>query len=226
MDKKYLIRFSKRGTLRFSGHLDLLRAFGRTARRAGLPAAYSQGFNPHMLLTFAFPLPLGMESASDYAELVLIEEIEPAQLAARLNENAPEGLKIIGAREMPSGETGTASLLCAADYSYRFEPDENIGKVLNDILSSASLVVPKKTKSGIKDEDIRRDIFSLECNYNDETEIEMRIAAGSVRFLHPRVVLGLICERLGVPAPNHLAGIVRRELYKNEDGKFVPLFNS
>ncbi|MDP3186130.1 MAG: TIGR03936 family radical SAM-associated protein, partial [Anaerolineales bacterium] len=61
------ITFSKTGALRYTGHLDLQRIWERTARRAGLPLVYSQGFHPQPKIQIAAALPLGF---SGRAELV------------------------------------------------------------------------------------------------------------------------------------------------------------
>jgi len=107
--------FSKSGPLRFISHLDLLRAFQRIIRRAELPTAYSQGFNPHMLMSFALPLPLGMESAKDYAEIVLSEEMDVREILERLNQSTPEGLNFLTVRVMAPEEPRFSLVETVAD---------------------------------------------------------------------------------------------------------------
>ena len=65
------IRYSKTGILKFIGHLDMLRTFQRAFRRASVPLEYSKGFNPHPLVSFAYPLGLGMTSEDEYADITL-----------------------------------------------------------------------------------------------------------------------------------------------------------
>ena len=72
---KYRIKFTKVGKVRFVGHLDLLKLFQRAIKRAGIPVAYSNGFNPHQLIGFAIPLPLGMASVGEYVDVELKEEV-------------------------------------------------------------------------------------------------------------------------------------------------------
>ena len=83
--RRYRLRFSKRGNLRFIGHRDLLRAVERVLRRARLPVAMSQGFHPKPRVSYLSALPLGFSSDDEAMELILDEELSPDDLLARLN---------------------------------------------------------------------------------------------------------------------------------------------
>ena len=90
----YWLRFSKLGDIRFFGQLELAQAIDRTIRRAGLPAAYTKGFHPHVKLSFSEALPLGMESRAEEASLTLTERMDPEKLKSLLNDHLPPGLRI------------------------------------------------------------------------------------------------------------------------------------
>ena len=154
---KVRLRFSKGGKLRFIGHLDFLKVFQQTLGRAKLPVAYSHGFNPHMQLSFALPLPLGMTSGNDYADLTLESEMPEDEIISRLNAHAPGGLVVTGAREFTG--PGAAALAAVADYV--FEADDVAEDTVKTLLARESIVIPKKTKSGVKDTDIRPDILDV-----------------------------------------------------------------
>ena len=68
---KIRIKFAKTGVMKFVGHLDVMRYFQKAIRRAELPIAYSEGFSPHMLLSFASPLGVGISSTGEYFDMVL-----------------------------------------------------------------------------------------------------------------------------------------------------------
>lgn len=199
------IRFSKTGPLRFIGHLDFGRVFRQTIRRAKLPVAYSQGFNPHILLSFALPLPLGMASLNDYADLTFENDIPLAEIQEKLNNNAPNGLTISKVYPI-EGQRGAAAAI-AADYALHFNiPPETI----NNILTAETLIVPKKTKSGIKDTDIRQDIINI---WQYEAEIPyttLRLSAGSSRFLNPLIVAELLLNEKPC-----ISTLTRIELYQS-----------
>jgi len=197
------LRFSKNGALRFIGHLDFLRVFQQTVRRAGLPAAFSHGFNPHLQLSFALPLPLGMSSFNDYADLILEKEVKCDEIAAKLNAHAPDGLVVKAAYPV---ETKAASIVTLADYALTY--NANVNEAVQKLLNSPEIIISKKTKSGIKDTNIRPDIFDIK---QTSDAVLMRLSAGSARFLHPMTVSELILGEK--PNPSLLN---RLEMYQSE----------
>lgn len=221
MSERYLLRFSRKDALKFIGHLDALRVFRQSVRRAGLPVTYSQGFNPHMLLSFALPLPLGMDSENDYAELTLDHPLPPDECIARFNTHAPGGLRLTGAKPTEEGTPGVAARTAAADYIWRIPATSasgDIPAVLQALLDEPSLIIPKKTKSGVKDTDIRPDLFDLHAA---DGAILLRLSAGSARFVSPLLAAALINDRLGLTSPPSPADFTRVELY---DAGFISLF--
>ena len=84
---KVRIKFEKRGNLRFIGHLDLMRYFQKANRRADLPIAYSEGFSPHQIMSFAAPLSMGVESTAEYADFKLTDEAQITSEEAVLRMN-------------------------------------------------------------------------------------------------------------------------------------------
>ena len=208
---KKRLRFSKKGNLKFIGHLDFLRVFGEMLQRSRLPVAYSAGFNPHILLSFALPLPLGFESENDYADLVFTEDLQEDTILRPLNETAPKGLVI---KNVYSAPDKCASVVVAADYTFTWK--EARESRIQEILSMNEIIVPKKTKSGLRNTDIRPDILSA---FISGDEVHMRLMAGSEKFLHPIVAADAL---LGVkPSP---IGFTRLEMYKkNVHGNYVEL---
>ena len=71
MKVRYVIKFTKGENIKFIGHLDLMRTIQRIIKRSGLPVEYSKGFNPHMALSIAQPLSVGVYSDGEYLDLVL-----------------------------------------------------------------------------------------------------------------------------------------------------------
>jgi radical SAM family uncharacterized protein/radical SAM-linked protein len=93
--------FHKMGDLRFLSHLEVVRGLSRAMRRAGLPLAYSQGYNPQPRVSVASALPVGVAGLRELAEVELRERVEPGAFAARLNGQLPEGLRVLGAWGAP-----------------------------------------------------------------------------------------------------------------------------
>jgi len=208
---KERIIFAKYGNLRFIGHLDFLRVFQQTIRRANLPVAYSQGFNPHILISFALPLPLGMSSNFDYVDITLNEECP--NMVELLNNKAPEGLKIH--KSSPVTDKGAASVVTVADYRVKIQKDIDVSEKINKLMESKEIITTKKTKSGLKNVDIRPDIISIS---EKNSLIQMRLYAGSARFLNPLTVMGQLLEE-----PSTVK-IERYNMYKpDENGELVEL---
>ena len=212
LENKVRLRFSKKDSLRFIGHLDFLRVFQQMIRRSGLPIAYSQGFNPHQIISFALPLPLGMQSVHDYADITLTADISPCEIVSCLNNAAPQGLQVLAAYSVEGVNAAAATI--AADYVIMVQhiPVDAISK----ILESETLIIPKKTKSGIKNTDIRPDIFSIDIA---EQGLKLRLSAGSARFLNPLLVAEQILQT--IPCTSTIS---RVELYQSDGaGLFKPL---
>ncbi len=174
----YLI-YEKTSSAKYVSHLDFVRMFGRAIRRAKLPIAYSEGFNPHPLLTFALPLSVGYTSECEIIELVFSEDISPDVVMDRLNEVLPEGVRITEAHE---GKSRMKALDIALYAVYPEKTPDGIA----EFLSHKEILIDKKTKSGIKETDIRPDIKDIKVYLN---RIEMTLSAGSRANLKPEVVM-------------------------------------
>jgi radical SAM-linked protein len=91
------IKYTKGDEVKFISHRDLMRVFQRAVRRANMPIAYSQGFNPHMKISWGQALKVGKTSDSESAELQLENWIKPQELRERLNAQLPKGIEILEA---------------------------------------------------------------------------------------------------------------------------------
>ncbi len=100
---KVRIKFSKQGPVKFVGHLDTMRYFQKAVRRAGLPVAFSGGYSPHMIMSFAAPLGVGTTSRGEYFDLELAETVSTSEITRRLNETMAEGFQVISARQVEDG---------------------------------------------------------------------------------------------------------------------------
>jgi radical SAM-linked protein len=217
---KIRLRFSKTGALRFIGHLDFLRVFQQTIRRAGLPAAFSQGFNPHLLISFALPLPLGMESVNDYADLTLEHEMSCDEIVEKLNAAATSGLVVNAAYP---AENKAASVVAVADYAVELNECDRaeVLRAIEQVMESKEIVIAKKTKKGVKDTDIRGDIAFI--HFDPENNLIMQLSAGSARFLHPMTVAEIICAKASLRSPS-MAAFSRMEMFwKNEQDELLAL---
>jgi len=162
---KRIAAYHKGRELRMISHLDVQRTLQRAFRRAGLPLAYSNGFNPHPLLSFATAAATGMSSDCEWFEVQLSEAVSPAELEARVNAALPEGMRISGAFEPPEGFGSLAAKLRAARYEIELvcadaQDAARIPGALRDMLAG-EIIVDKRTKSGVRPADIRPHILEV-----------------------------------------------------------------
>ena len=110
------ITFAKTDAMRYTGHLDLHRVWERTMRRAGLPLAYSQGFNPHPRLQLAAALPLGFTSECEVLDAWFEEPVPVSEVAARLEKASPPGIQLISINEVDLHEPALQTRVRYSEY--------------------------------------------------------------------------------------------------------------
>ena len=123
MAQRLRVTFAKEGPLRWVAHLDMMRTWERTIRRAVLPLSYSQGFSPHAKIALAAPLPVGLEGSGELIDIWLDEAVALPDVAKRLNEVMPPGLSISEVAEVSENLPSMQSCLKAARYEAVFGAD-------------------------------------------------------------------------------------------------------
>ena len=114
---KARIKFRKYGVLRFIGHLDVMRYFQKVMRRADIPIAFTGGYSPHMIMSFASPLGIGLESEGEYLDVELPEPVESREAVRRMNEAGVDGIEVVSLRQIAEEKKMTGmTILAAADY--------------------------------------------------------------------------------------------------------------
>jgi len=104
-----VVRYAKRGKMRFASHRDVARAFERGVRKAGLPIAYSAGFTPHPKISYAGGAPTGVASEAEYLSLALTDRQAETQVCQRLNAALPDGIDVIDVTEDTQATRNSAS---------------------------------------------------------------------------------------------------------------------
>ena len=113
---KIRIKFQKQGTVRFIGHLDVMRYFQKVMRRAEVDIRYSEGFSPHQIMSFASPLSVGLISHAEYVDIDVNSSGNSNGMVRRLNEVSAEGLEVLSYRELPETAKNAMSLVLQAFY--------------------------------------------------------------------------------------------------------------
>lgn len=196
------VAYRQDGPARFVSHLDILRVFERAGRRAGLPLAYTEGFNPRPRLTFAAPLPVGMSSAQEIVDIDFCQDILADELVAALARQMPGGLTILKGRKVSAAGPALMSVLDRALYTAQGSLDESIPSYevdtkMESFLGRGEVFVERKTGKGWRRRDIRPGIRRLTWkNTADQIEFLMELQSGSRGNVRPDEVLIALAEVL------------------------------
>ena len=222
---KVRLKFRKYGVMKFIGHLDIMRYFQKAMRRASIPIAYSQGFSPHMIMSFANPLGVGLTSDGEYFDIELIEKINSISAVTQLNSVMVEGIEIISFVELPDDQKTGMSIVSAADYRVTLKEgkfSDAFIEGLSRFVSESEILIMKKTKKSFREVDIRPLIYKLEFN---EESVFMQVATGSVENLKPDLVMEALLGYLGIEKETMKFHYHRLEVYADctEETRFISL---
>lgn len=211
--------------MKFIGHLDIMRYFQKAIRRAEIPIAFTSGYSPHMIMSFANPLGVGLTSDGEYFDIELTESIASKEAVRRLNEQMVDGMEIVSFVQIPDDKKSKGmSIVAGADYLSSIKNGslpEDLAEKLEAFYAQNEICVVKKTKKSEKEVDIRPMIYKLECR---DGKIYMRVAAGSVQNLKPELVTEAFVRYLGMDAEEVTFTHHRLETFaesEDADGKIV-----
>jgi radical SAM-linked protein len=192
--QRWRITFGKCSPIKYISHLDLCRAWERVLRRAGLPIAYTQGFNPQARLQLATALPVGYTGSAEMMDVILERPIDAGEVLARVRPALPDGMTLVDAREIDLKVTSLQSALRQAEYrvclSTPVPPDE-IARRIAGFLNADHLEQRRLRKQRVESVDVRPlvDDVRLEADNLAEVVLWMRVSAGSGGHLRPDTVL-------------------------------------
>ncbi len=184
----YILKYSRDDRVKYISHLDFVRLFHRTIRRTGMNFMFSQGFNPHPIMTVAQPLSVGVTSDCEYMKVGFDGEYSEKEILETINGSFPPGYKALAAKKVEGKEIDLTKLDRAV-YTVEVEYEGNAD--VEALLKNKELKVMKKSKSGIKESDIRPYIYSIEkdSDENGILTLKMCIAIGNAYNLKPQSVI-------------------------------------
>ena len=184
----YILKYARDERVKYISHLDFMRLFHRTVRRTDLNFVFSQGFNPHPIMTVAQPLSVGVTSDCEYMKVAFDGDFDADEIMSTINAALPPGYKILAAKKVQGREIDLTKLDRAV-YNVELEYEGNAD--VEALMAQGELIVPKKTKSGVKDSDIRPYIYSIEKTGDDgkTLTLTMCVAVGSAYNLKPQSVI-------------------------------------
>ena len=216
-----LIRFGKQPRLRFISHLDLQRFFQRAVNRTGLPIAYTQGFNPHPVMSFGSALALGWTSEYEVIDIKLSAPMGRKRTEDAVRAALPEDLPVLEVRMVEDKHPAPMAQVCQAEYRIRLE-GESAPAVIDSIgsfMARETVAAVKKTKSGEKEINARPLVIDLKPEAGGFTARLMLTERDSIK---PDLLINLLSELAGVEPPE---ARIHRTLLLGEDpeGSLRPL---
>jgi radical SAM-linked protein len=176
----YRVRFSKHGALRYIGHLDVMRFFQKVLRRAEVDVAYTNGYSPHQITTFAQPLSVGVESDGEYMDIRMNSEIGCEELKNRINNASVPEIQALSVKRLPEKSGNAMASVAAAEYKIAFkegrEPEclkdvlvdsSKVEDAIKTFLSQDSIILVKVGKAGPREVDIKERIFEFSWDEED-----------------------------------------------------------
>lgn len=214
---KYRIQYIQGDEVKYISHLDFLRTINRVFARADLPIKFSNGFNPHPVMTIGLPLSVGTTSVCDVLDVDLTQDMDIAELTERINKNCPLGIRVTAAKRAESLKP--LFNIDSAIYTARFDADGD--PRIADFATAESVMIEKKSKRGMKEVNIKDFIRSLGATDGRDMEygVIMHINAGNFSNLKPELVLSAMSGFSGVNLSNIA---INREKIFFDDGE--PIF--
>jgi len=209
-----------------------MRTIQRVIRRAEMPVEYSKGFNPHMNLSIAQPLSVGMYSIGDYMDVVLTEELDENYIKDTLNENMPSGIKVFEVVKVKDSSDGrkvpqSMALVDAAKYviKIKYAETETLNEELKVIEGKNEWSIIKKSKSGEKLADIKPLVKNIDFQINDKLLIITAIiSCGSKENLSAELLSRYIINNTSLVSSEAFVDIMREEMYVENKESLIPIY--
>jgi radical SAM-linked protein len=169
--QRLVIRYAKRGRMRFASHRDIARAIERGVRRASLPVAFSAGFSPHPKISYAGGAPTGTASEAEYLQIALTSACPALDVRDRLGAALPDGIDVIEVLELTDAPGGTGALRLEGSQWRVVLPGVTPGEATRAVqafLAAESIVVERLTSKGIRRLDARAAVITLELDRRAE----------------------------------------------------------
>ena len=230
-------RFHKKDDMIFISHLDLIRVFERAIRRANIPVAYTQGFNPHPIIAFATALGVGVASEGEYIDVKLYDKISSEIFMNKLNSVLPAGLKIIKSKIITGKAKSLMSVICSSTYLVKLKTkklvnETDIKQHIKDLLDKEVIIElrkkrqkrgRKKTRPIFKEVNIRPFIKDIKLFSLDGREIflKMHLSVGSQGNLKPEVVINKLHEMTNLPIEQYETRVKRLDLFVDKEGRLI-----
>lgn len=211
----YRLFYTKTGRLKYISHLDTNRLMQRTLKRSGLPVWYSEGFNPHIYITFALPLALGLESEYEVMDFRLTVERPADEIAEKIQASFPEGMKVLSVAKPVLKPHDISSALF--EVKLISSQPQRLLEEWNAFLGRSEILTEKKSKKGMKTVDIRPDISVTASEMTENAFcLSLVLPAGPEKNTSPLLMLDAF-SKISSVQPEHTS-VLKKTVY-DKSGK-------
>jgi radical SAM-linked protein len=194
LNHRLRITFAKKSSIKYISHLDLVLVWERALRRAGIPLAYSQGFNPRPKIQVASGLPLGTTGSAELLDILVTRPITPQEALEQIKTALPAGVVIHSIEEIPLKSPALQPLLRQAEYQVTVETELSANELIeriNALLAAEKIVQTRRRKKQEEKFDLRPWLHDLRVKTvaDGEAHLHMRLTAGQFGNLRPEEVL-------------------------------------
>jgi len=200
---RYRMEFSKEKKVCFVSHLELMKVFSQAIRRAQLPVAWTEGFNPRPKISFSSAIATGMVSLAECMDLELTTDLEPEEVRERLNRQLPPGFSVGRIRRLDGRPRSLMALMKYADYRIRVSGislpgPEAVEKAAAGFTALPGILREVKGPKGPSVKDLRPGLIRMETSVEkDILELRLRLRSGSQGNTRPEHVTLSFLEYLG-----------------------------
>ena len=222
---RMLAVFEKGERIRHIGHLDIQRSVQRGLRRSGLPVAYSQGFNPHILITFASALSTGACGKREIMDVTMAEEVSEAEFVTRMNKAMPPEMQVLKARAVDSKHPSLMGMVRAAEYDLRIRDAEigaRLAEAIPAMMAKETIPAMRKTKTKLTEVDIKPLILSIRGEGN---HLFTTLVLNEKESCKPQMLLEALKEAAGIDGEVRMLVTREQLLGEDADGALAPLEN-
>ncbi|MDA8228156.1 MAG: TIGR03936 family radical SAM-associated protein [Desulfitobacterium hafniense] len=218
------IAYTKLEEAKYIAHLDLAKVFERALRRAGIRLAYSEGFNPHPKISFGSALAVGVEGEREYVDIEVQSEMDLKDMVGRLQEQLPQGIRLLEGRMMNPGAKALMAILNAASYRIRVPmalpiSQSQLEEAISAWLGRKEILYVKYSKKGRQEKDIRPWVKSLAGTISgDEVIFDLEVEIGNQGSVRPDEVLGSLREVESLHLDLDQMSIKRTGIYVSYEG--------
>ena len=232
----YRVRFSKHGALKYIGHLDVMRYFQKVLRRAEVDVAYTNGFSPHEITTFAQPLGVGVESDGEYMDIKMNSYISCEELRDRINSHSVPEIQALSVKLLPEKSGNAMASVAAAEYYIDFKPGRvpavltgvindpvKINDMINSFLSQNEIILEKEGKAGLRQIDIKDRIFEFGWDEKEKC-LHAIVDASSGYNIKPQALIELFLKYINGTLMENSLMIYRADTYtRDSEGNLISM---